>query len=407
MPPILDVAIGTVFVFLLFSLVVTALNEYILSLLDERAKFLRMGLAEIFGKAMVAVKRGDAEKPAAFGAFKGYPELCEQGEKLLAHGLINGFSRPGSSYPSPSYIPAGAFVTALLDIVADGGSPAAGGPATAGFHTAESIKAGIDKLPPGKLREGLLSLYRSVDGDVQRFKEAVEGWFNGVMDRVSGWYKRFAQNWMIGLAFILAAVINVDTVDVVRVLSNNPNLAKAVADGAATYVSENDKPLAKEELAAKSTKLRTDLGTAKADLNALAADSPDREAANQKVVKLQAEVDELGNYETAVAKLAETGIPIGWTPSVCEKLGWKGFRGTSSLSSLRWDVFLSMLAGWALTAIAASIGAPFWFDLLGRFVNIRAAGRAPGEKEAASTPTKPPLVTLDTTQGVSPPTPTR
>jgi len=37
MPPILDVAIGLVFVFLLFSLSVTALNEVILSALDKRA----------------------------------------------------------------------------------------------------------------------------------------------------------------------------------------------------------------------------------------------------------------------------------------------------------------------------------------------------------------------------------
>ena len=61
MPPILDVAIGTIFVFVLFSLVVLALNEVILSWFDQRAKFLHMGLQELFGvnktnaKAYVAI----------------------------------------------------------------------------------------------------------------------------------------------------------------------------------------------------------------------------------------------------------------------------------------------------------------------------------------------------------------
>ena len=33
--------------------------------------------------------------------------------------------------------------------------------------------------------------------------------------------------------------------------------------------------------------------------------------------------------------------------------------------------------GWVLTALAVSLGAPFWFDLLSRFVNIRSGGRPP------------------------------
>ena len=42
MPAVLDVAIGTVFVILLFSLVVSALNEFLLSKFDQRAKFLHI-----------------------------------------------------------------------------------------------------------------------------------------------------------------------------------------------------------------------------------------------------------------------------------------------------------------------------------------------------------------------------
>ncbi|MBV9679369.1 MAG: hypothetical protein JO185_23735, partial [Acidobacteriaceae bacterium] len=37
------------------------------------------------------------------------------------------------------------------------------------------------------------------------------------------------------------------------------------------------------------------------------------------------------------------------------------------------------LLGWILSIIAVSLGAPFWFDALKRFMNLRAAGRSPVE----------------------------
>jgi hypothetical protein len=37
-----------------------------------------------------------------------------------------------------------------------------------------------------------------------------------------------------------------------------------------------------------------------------------------------------------------------------------------------------------LTALAASLGAPFWFDTLNRFMDIRGVGRAPEEKDSTA-----------------------
>jgi len=36
------------------------------------------------------------------------------------------------------------------------------------------------------------------------------------------------------------------------------------------------------------------------------------------------------------------------------------------------------LVGWLLTAFAVRQGAPFWFDLLNRLVNVRGSGSKPG-----------------------------
>jgi hypothetical protein len=49
-------------------------------------------------------------------------------------------------------------------------------------------------------------------------------------------------------------------------------------------------------------------------------------------------------------------------------------------------VFLNRLIGWLMTVAAISLGAPFWFDTLSRFVNIRGSGKPPEDKKVAGTP---------------------
>lgn len=138
MPPILDVAIGTVFVFLLFSLVVSALNEVILSKLDQRAKFLQKGLAELLGGA-------------------------DHAKKLCEHGLINALSLTNK----PSYIPAGAFVTALLDIV------------TKDLNTQQPA---LSEANAGLLTKLIL--------DIQNAKAGLPGSFNGPLTTFSNAYNQ-------------------------------------------------------------------------------------------------------------------------------------------------------------------------------------------------------------------------
>jgi hypothetical protein len=65
MPAILDVAIGTFFVFMLFSIVVTALNELVLTFFDKRADFLRLGLGELLGDPQKKAVKGYLGKTLA------------------------------------------------------------------------------------------------------------------------------------------------------------------------------------------------------------------------------------------------------------------------------------------------------------------------------------------------------
>jgi hypothetical protein len=71
--------------------------------------------------------------------------------------------------------------------------------------------------------------------------------------------------------------------------------------------------------------------------------------------------------EASDAAVAQLGQMIGW-------------QAQQDWSVAGW---FERVLGWLLTVGAVSLGAPFWFDTLNRFVNIRAEGRSPAEAAAA------------------------
>jgi hypothetical protein len=56
-------------------------------------------------------------------------------------------------------------------------------------------------------------------------------------------------------------------------------------------------------------------------------------------------------------------------------LGWRGFANDTRAHGAGLAL---MLLGWLIAAGAALFGAPFWFDVLQRFVQLRGTGRPPG-----------------------------
>jgi hypothetical protein len=63
------------------------------------------------------------------------------------------------------------------------------------------------------------------------------------------------------------------------------------------------------------------------------------------------------------------GLPVGWSIYL-EKLKTGSFlQDPIGLVAKAFGLFISILA--------VSMGAPFWFDMLSKFVNIRSAGKPP------------------------------
>jgi hypothetical protein len=76
--------------------------------------------------------------------------------------------------------------------------------------------------------------------------------------------------------------------------------------------------------------------------------------------------------EEAFDKLDSIGFPIGWD------------EANQPDGVGEWGI---AVIGWLITGIAVTLGAPFWFDVLNKFSNLRAAGRKP-DTTLAPPPTK-------------------
>src|SRR5713226_6249121 len=100
---ILDVAIGMIFVYLFLSLICSALNEGIASLINKRGNILFEGIKNLLND----------------------PKFTGLAQQLYTHGLVDGISQeatnPEKPNRLPSYMPSNHFALALIDILGSQG----------------------------------------------------------------------------------------------------------------------------------------------------------------------------------------------------------------------------------------------------------------------------------------------
>lgn len=319
--PILDVAIGLSFFYLLLGLICTTINEMIAGWRKTRARFLDKGIDRLLGSD---------------------PELKR---KLYQHPLIKSLA-PSDTEICPSYIPADKFATALLDVLSGQDKP---------LTDIRAVLDGVRALNNPMLQVALGAIVARAHDDAAELHDRIERWFNDGMDRVSGWYKRNAQLNSIILAVIVTLVFNADTVFVAHTLWTNPVLRSTVVEEAQTRAARQPPP---------------------ENMPLVNYDDPSKPEASKFVPASPEEA--LSATERAM--LADL---TGWAPDR-KKLTDAGYSARA-LAGVVWNHGL----GWILTALAVSMGAPFWFDTLNRFMNIRNAGRAPDEKRAKNAPGSP------------------
>ncbi len=189
-----------------------------------------------------------------------------------------------------------------------------------------------------------------------------ETWFNESMDRVSGWYKRKSQflAFSIGLAF--AVVLNVDSIALIDHLWREPAVRDALVANATEFANEN-----------------SEIPTVPVEGNGITSAVDYFNAQFQDLnipLGWESEVVTLGPNQTCQI------IPIG------QNAVW-GFKGNlpanecQMISNAPADAagWFTKLIGIIFSAAAAAQGAPFWFDILKKVVNIRGSGASPDEKK--------------------------
>lgn len=341
---VLDVCIGLVFIYVLYSLLASIFLELVATTLSLRARNLFHALDR-----MLDDEQGN---PKGIFSFRLLAILLESTKSLInffystAGTLTKEFYQTseikyqssGYLFSKPTYLKAESFSRAVLTILKEKG-------AAGGASEAEKIASGLAVVKTVAPKTGAYfeQLLGEAGNDLVKFRALLEQWFEKTMERAAGWYKRSTQFYLLVLGFMLATFFNVNTIEIVNRLSTDPGLRTALVNRANRYVAEAD------SLEMMPFKASTDSARIK--------------ILKERHKKVQAQVDSLN-----------TTLGLGWPNNKCFKFFDKVKAGNNFF-------------GFLLTALAISLGAPFWFDLLGKLVKLRGSlPVAPKQENAQGAP---------------------
>ena len=315
-----EVAVGLVFAYFVFSSICSGVNEGIARFLNLRGTALFKSINALIGDVELAKAFWQHDMIASLGKSRSRAGAQKSFQKSLTgatpskddvitssnDNVITSSVGRGTRKALPSYISATTAVTAMRAVVA-ASTPENSPPESTGT-------APVAAAPPASgLRSVLDTIKQTAEEDEQRIEAELETWFNDAMNRLSGWYKRYVQIILLVLAIAVTVAFNVNTLHIAQELWRQPAL-QAVVGQEANQVTQSQGSGGSQNQPAEP-------------------------------------------ISTAVAQ-AET-LPIGW-----------GSANQPHGSAAWWLTIL----GWLLTIGALTFGAPFWFDLLTRMNSLRSTG---------------------------------
>ncbi|KQV76810.1 hypothetical protein ASC61_18405 [Aeromicrobium sp. Root344] len=177
----------------------------------------------------------------------------------------------------------------------------------------------------GFLRERMDGLARETRADLVGVKAGLENWFDEAMSQAQAQYKKWAAAILFSIGLVLSVSLNASTLNVAHDLWSGVVVREAVVEAAGNAQESAD-------ACSKGT--------------------------------------DIEQASCAVENVSSSQLPLGWRDAQRDG-AWN--NGTDD--AIFW--WLSHVVGWLLTACLIMLGAPFWFDLVGRLVNLRAGGRRP------------------------------
>jgi hypothetical protein len=321
---ILEIAVGLAFVYLVVAMAASAGQELLATLLNVRSANLMDGIQTLLASSpgapggalawLGSLLRVGVPK-AAGGATQAEADLINH---VCNHPLV----KPMGPDSKPSYVASGNFALALLDgLQLQDGSE---------LPLLSQVENTIVALPPGAARAALETFVRNAGGDPDKLRAAFASWFDDAMDRLSGAYKLWVHRITFVIGLLLAAALNIDSLDIIDTMAVHATTRQETAAGVRAYLKDHPEP------------------------------------------------PSAGDISTLLQVFGSLPLPVGrsdW-PWVSAQ---KAFANPDPLHAV-----VLPLIGWLITAAAAALGAPVWFELLASLVNPRGAGPKPERAASAA-----------------------
>lgn len=390
-----DIAIGLIFVYLLYSLYATVVMELIASVLGLRAKNLRYTLKRMLknektytgSRGVRYTKKILADIVTTFSRIMGWSVNLED------RNLYDAFrEQPNVKYlgsggfgGKPSYMAPETFSKGLIDSLK--------GPQT-DFSLIDGVRSGLDRIFPAdnETKLHIISLLEDANNDPVKFRILLENWFNTTMERSSGWFKQTTQILLLVIGAFIAISSNVDTVAIIKKLSTDKDARQQLVQMAIEFSDKNKTLITQTQargdsnqqlLNARLDSLKQVREMLRADLNKSQSILSSEWAVPDSVAWYQNDTASVGS-DSVYMKLAEnTFIRVHKTvdTAILRKVLPDSIKGSfiqvnAGSYKRHYATSSSHFLGFLLTILALSLGAPFWFDLLNKLIKLRTSQTA-------------------------------
>lgn len=466
----LDIFIGLIFVFLLYSLMASILQEIIATRFAFRAKVLEKGILRMLedGKTTGNIPYMDRiDGILHIFNLKNIMKGKTVAPWFYAHPLIK-YLAEDNWYSKPAYISSSNFSKVMIDLLKGMDQPAAqslqaindsimngwihkislqnpdmANPAVKQLNKMNELAENGTVQMSSSTALFLQSLWQDSGADLTVFQTKLEQWFNDTMERTTGWFKKYTRIVLFVIGFALAYYFNVDSLAIRRILTNNrPAREQMVSMAIANHDNLNpEKLLGKDSslldstyklVASDAEKANNVLGLGKPwkdtlsmwkdslksvdfhnRFTALEQNIPAKKdsiqilnnSLKQRIVllkilkvqeatlknpndsvrmtdsirladnieilqqKIQNDKDTLAIFSAPLIKYNQIKFLEERSEYIKQKVGdrWNLYSPNQAGG---WETFF----GWFITALAVMLGAPFWFDLLSKFISLRGTG---------------------------------
>ncbi len=379
--PLLETIICLVLVYALLSLLVSSFTELLNSYFQNRGRMLYQTISSMFADGI----------------------NVNFGQLLYGHPAIQKMRRNIDRLPQ--YISNEMFATSLLDVVADHSREFKFNDDVKAITMVqdersqfERFKTTVMNMQHTPLKLQLMNMVERCaapaegqpDNRLDELTQQITQWYANQMERTSGWYKASIQWRLLWMGLLVALLLNVDSIFLFQSLYRSPVLRQQllpVAEAAAEQYAKlkTDSSLTDLQRAYRTADSLKPIikgkpnDTVTVALDKILVQLSKIDSINHKADSLREQlIDKVQENADLVASLS---LPIGWRKE-SPPFSWfrkiehpKGYFEKHQKASF-WNV-ISYLLGIAITALSLQFGAPFWFDVLMKLVNLRRAGTKP------------------------------